>query len=128
MLLPPDLVDVDALCREIEACYGAQGSPPEFMALGEDSRAYRLGGLRVSLRRDPRGHVPAAYEAAAALRRAGLDSVLAPLNGSDGRTVRQIEGIPVLVFPYLADTAQLTRETASEADRDDVETADSVSA
>ncbi|MEU5538477.1 phosphotransferase [Streptomyces sp. NPDC020362] len=100
MLLPPDDVDLDRLGREIDLHYGAEPRPFEFVPLGEDSWSFRRGALWVSLRRDLRGHVPGAYQAAYVLDRSGATRVLAPLMGADGRIVRTVGRYPVVVFPY----------------------------
>jgi spectinomycin phosphotransferase len=107
LLLPPVEVDVDRLRSAVEDQYGAVAAPLRFVPLGEDSWAFRLGPLWLSLRRDLRGHVPGAYAAAHLLARSGLDFVLAPLAGADGRLVRQVEGRPLVVFPYR-DISQLS--------------------
>ncbi|MEU2900447.1 phosphotransferase family protein [Streptomyces sp. NPDC001273] len=101
MLLPPEDVDLHELERSVASQYEGATGPLEFVPLGEDSWAFRLGGLWVSLRRDLRGHVPAAYRVATLLRESGLRYVLAPLTGADGRTVRAVGGYPVVVFPLV---------------------------
>lgn len=100
MLQPPEDLDHEELMALIEDQFGVAASL-EFVPIGEDSWCYRLGELWVSVRRDLRGHVPHAYEAAAVLRRSGLDFVLAPLRGRDGRVTRRVSGFPVVVFPYV---------------------------
>jgi spectinomycin phosphotransferase len=52
----------------------------------------------VSVRRDRLGHVPAAYAAACELRERGLDFVLAPERGHNGRVVHPVGGARVVVF------------------------------
>jgi len=113
MLLPPKDLNQQTLLRVIEEQFGIAGHRPEFSPLGEDSWCFRMGPLWVSLRRDLRGHRPAAYEAAVLLRQSGLDFVLAPLPGTDGRIVRQIDGFPVVVFPYLPTTPLATSPPSS---------------
>ena len=99
-----DLAELDrnALAAAIEEQYGPVGESLRFEPLGEDSWCYRAGELWVSVRRDLRGHVPAAYEAARELRDGGLDFVLAPLRGADGRATRVVDDFPVVVLPYIA--------------------------
>jgi spectinomycin phosphotransferase len=105
MLLPNEAVNHDDLRRIVEEQFGEQaagdGAGLEFVPLGEDSWCYRLGRLWVSVRRDLQGHVPAAYEAARELRQAGLEFVLAPLAGRDGKVVRAVGELPVVVFPFV---------------------------
>lgn len=118
MLLPPDHIDLDRLRGEIDtyyARYDTAGAPFAFVPLGEDSWAFRHGSLWVSLRRDLRGHVPGAYEAARLLRESGLRFVLAPLAGVDGRVVRGDPDCPVVIFPYT-ELAQLSPETVTAGD------------
>ncbi|MET9356573.1 aminoglycoside phosphotransferase family protein [Streptomyces sp. NPDC006617] len=117
MLLPPEDVDLDLLRRVVASQYEGAFGDLEFVPLGEDSWAYRLGGLWVSLRRDLRGHVPAAYRVATLLREAGLQHVLAPLSGADGRVVRLVDGCPVVVFPLVhAEQVARARPTAEESE------------
>ncbi|WP_200260290.1 phosphotransferase [Streptomyces sp. HSG2] len=108
VLLPPESVDLDELRKTIESQYEVTEGPLEFVPLGEDSWAFRMGGLWVSLRRDLRGHVPEAYRVAMLLRESGLHYVLAPIAGVDGRIVRSISGYPVVTFP-LIDAEQVGR-------------------
>ncbi|MFD7136152.1 aminoglycoside phosphotransferase family protein [Streptomyces sp. NPDC059894] len=118
MLLPPEDVDLDVLRQTVTSQYEQAFGKLEFVPLGEDSWAYRLGGLWVSLRRDLRGHVPAAYRVATLLREAGLHYVLAPLTGADGRVVRLVDGWPVVVFPLVhAEQVARARPTADESER-----------
>lgn len=108
MLQPPENLDYGAIRHLLDAEYGAPGVPIQFSPEGEDSWAFRAGDLWVSVRRDLRGHVPAAYEAAFQLLSGGLDFVLAPIAGRDGRIVRSVGRYPVVVFPYreLCDLSQ----------------------
>jgi spectinomycin phosphotransferase len=115
MLLPPDDIDVARLRRAVASRYDVPETDALFVGLGEDSWAYRMGDLWISLRRDLRGHAPAAYETAHALRAAGLDFVLAPLASRDGEIVGRIAGRPLVVFPFVP-SVQLTRESATTAD------------
>jgi spectinomycin phosphotransferase len=115
LLLPSDDVDVARLRRAIASQYAVPETDAFFVGLGEDSWAYQMGDLWISLRRDLRGHVPAAYETAYELRAAGLDFVLAPFASSDGEIVCRIEGRPVVVFPFVP-SVQLTRESAAAAE------------
>ncbi|MFA1538198.1 phosphotransferase [Actinomadura monticuli] len=101
MLLPLAGLNQEELVGVLVEQYGADPGPLEFMPLGADSWCYRLGDLWVSVRRDLRGHSPAPYEAARRLRANGLDFVLAPIAGADGRVSRTVGGRPVVVFPYL---------------------------
>ncbi|MFG2869691.1 aminoglycoside phosphotransferase family protein [Streptomyces sp. NPDC048338] len=117
MLLPPDHVDSEELRIAVEAGYGRSVGSLEFQPLGEDSWAFVADDLWISVRRDLRGHVPGAYEAAALLRDAGLDRVLAPLTGTDGSVVRTVNGSPVVVFPRV-DAAQTDPGTVSEEEFD----------
>lgn len=100
MLVPLEELDEARLLDLVEREFGVPAAHAEFQPVGEDSWCYRVGELWVSVRRDLRGHCPRAYEAARALRRAGLDFVLAPLEGSDGRVVQAVDGLPLVVFPY----------------------------
>lgn len=104
MLTPPADLDTEQLAQVVAEQFDAACGPPSFVAVGEDSWGFRLGELWISVRRDLRGHVPAAYEAAHELRGAGHEYVLAPLAGADGRIVRTVGGHPVVVFPYLQAT------------------------
>jgi spectinomycin phosphotransferase len=101
MLVPNSRIDVRRLRDALAEQYPGPATDPVFQPLGLDSWCYRWGDLWVSVRRDLLGHVPAAYAGAAWLRAAGLEFVLAPLAGADGRVVRAIGGFPVVVFPYL---------------------------
>ena len=116
MLCPLETLDHNELKRIVDEQYGAGGGSVEFMPLGEDSWSYRLGNLWISIRRDLRGHVPAAYEASAAMQRFGVDFVLGPLAGADGQVVRRIDGHPVVVFPYLP-VVPLSDPSPQEAER-----------
>lgn len=106
MLTPPDDLDHEELFALVKSQFDQASESLKFSPLGEDSWQYRSGGLWVSVRRDLRGHVPDAYRTTLALRRAGLDFVLAPLMGRDGDVVHRVGGYPVVVFPYL-DVSQL---------------------
>lgn len=117
MLLPPSELDDARLLAELAEQHGVSQQRAEFVPVGEDSWCYRVGHLWVSLRRDLEGHVPAAYETANRLRHAGLDFVLAPLEGADGRVVRSVCGFPLVVFPFVA-AAPITAETVSRRDLD----------
>jgi spectinomycin phosphotransferase len=101
MLLPLQDLDKQALLKMLEAEFDAVGRDLTFCPLGEDSWSYRFGDLWVSVRRDLRGHCPAAYEAATLLRESGYDFVLAPLRGSDGEVCHSVGGRPVVVYPYV---------------------------
>ncbi|MFD7507741.1 phosphotransferase family protein [Streptomyces sp. NPDC059853] len=94
-------LDRAQLSELLAAQFGSACGNLEFSPLGEDSWQYRAGELWVSVRRDLRGHVPAAYQAAYEMHCGGLDFVLAPLAGRDGRTVHKVGCYPVVVFPYL---------------------------
>lgn len=115
MLEPlPDL-DENAVLRMLAAEYGLRGASLRFVPVGEDSWCYRCGDFWVSARRDLRGHVPAAYETAAALKAAGLDFILAPLPGASGRVVHRV-GVPILVFPFV-ESRPLMDATPADAAR-----------
>ena len=114
MLLPLASLDQGALLRLIRDQFGFSGHDLVFQPLGEDSWAYQCGPLWISIRRDLRGHEPAAYATAAALATQGLDFVLAPLAGVDGQYTHQIDTLPVVVFPLYASTP-LHRERLSAA-------------
>lgn len=105
MLLPHKHIAEAELKQLVDDQFGAsaatQNAPLEFAPLGEDSWSYRYGSFWVSVRRDRQGHVPAAYNAAHELRLNGNEFVLAPLTGGDGRTVRLLNGFPVVVFPFM---------------------------
>lgn len=92
------------LVAVVRTQYGESSDRLEFEPVGEDSWCYRLGELWVSLRRDLRGHFPAAYRAANLLWQEGNESVLAPLTGADGNVVRIVGGYPVVVFPHVVAT------------------------
>ena len=113
MLTPLTGLDEPDLVRFLREQFGAPGERPVFVPAGEDSWAYRTDHLWVSVRRDLRGHVPAAYAAAYDLHRAGLDFVVAPLAGRDGAVVHQVQGFPVVVFRYL-DAEPLTAVDAAD--------------
>jgi spectinomycin phosphotransferase len=115
MLLPLSSLDQGALLRLIRDQYEIQGHDLVFQPLGEDSWAYQYGPLWISIRRDLRGHVPAAYATSAALAEQGLDFVLAPLAGVDGKYTHQIGPLPVVVFP-LCFSSSLEREDLSTTD------------
>jgi len=119
MLLPPNGLDNAALISMLGAQFGITGGSLEFCPLGEDSWSYRLNDFWVSVRRDLRGHAPASYEAARLLADAGLDCVLAPLAGSDGKVSHDVGGFPVVVFPYVQGTP-LNTATLDEGDLDTV--------
>jgi spectinomycin phosphotransferase len=119
MLLPPFDLNSSALRALVAEQYGGNGGRLEFEPRGEDSWSYRLGDLWVSVRRDLRGHVSQAYEAAAEMARSGLDFVLAPLAGADGRVVHSVGAYPVVVFPYL-DLVTLDDSPPSGAEVDEV--------
>ncbi|MEV5568351.1 phosphotransferase, partial [Streptomyces sp. NPDC052196] len=89
------------LQRTVREQYDGAGPDLVFQPVGADSWSYRCGSLWISVRRDMLGHVPEAYATAHALNRSGLDFVLAPLAGRDGRILRTVQGRPVAVFPYL---------------------------
>ena len=95
-------LDEAELVAVVREQYGESSDRLEFEPVGEDSWCYRLGELWVSLRRDLRGHFPAAYEAASLLWQEGNESVMAPLAGADGEVVRTVCGHPVVVFPHVA--------------------------
>ncbi|MFC9825379.1 phosphotransferase [Streptomyces erythrochromogenes] len=108
-------MDNAALRQMVREQYAAPDAPLTFVPVGEDSWSYRLGDLWISIRRDLRGHIPAAYTASRLLHEAGLDFVLAPLPGADGQLAHPVGGRPVLVFPYVTSTT-LTRATATPDD------------
>lgn len=101
MLLPLAGLNQEELTHVLVEQYGVDPGPLEFMPFGADSWCYRMADLWVSVRRDLRGHSPAPYEAARQLRAKGLDFVLAPIAGADGRVSRMVGGRPVVVFPCL---------------------------
>ncbi|MFE0154542.1 phosphotransferase [Nonomuraea sp. NPDC059007] len=101
MLARNSRLDEDLLLRTVRPAYEGAGTELRFQPLGTDSWAYRCGSLWISVRRDFLGHLPQSYETAYALRGAGLDFVLAPLAGRDGRVLRTVQGFPVAVYPYL---------------------------
>lgn len=115
MLLPLDMLGWEKLRPEIETQFGVRAPRAAFVPEGRDSWSFHAGDLWVSVRRDLRGHYPAAYEAAYELRRSGLDFVLAPLPGADGRIVRRVEGFPVVVFPYLPVSPLASRVSKRES-------------
>ncbi len=100
MLLPLASLDQLVLLRLINEQFGISGHNLVFQPLGEDSWAYQYGPLWISVRRDLRCHVPAAYATAAKLVEQGLDFVLAPLAGVDGAYTHWIGTRPVVVFPF----------------------------
>jgi spectinomycin phosphotransferase len=105
MLLPPPDLDPKTLKRAVEAALGLSLGRVEFAPLGEDSWSYRIGDFWVSVRRDLRGHVAAAYEATCKLREAGLEFVLAPRRQRHGEVVLTVGSYPVVIFPYLPCTS-----------------------
>jgi spectinomycin phosphotransferase len=113
VLLPPEHLDRQALLAMGAEQFGVSHADVHFSPLGEDSWCFRIGDLWVSARRDLRGHVTGAYEAAHLLCSAGLEFVLAPLPGADGRLVHEVGGYPVVVFPFL-EVAQATDPSPSE--------------
>lgn len=115
MLLPLTGLDERELRAELEGHYGAPAGPLEFVPVGEDGWHYRLGDLWISVRRDLRGHLPEAYQAAEILRRSGLGFVIAPLPGADGRVSRMVSGYPVVVFPHLPVSAVESLDAAGLA-------------
>lgn len=115
MLLPLASLDQRALLRLIQDQFGVSGHDLVFQPLGEDSWAYQYGPLWISIRRDLRGHAPAAYATAAALSAQGLDFVLAPLAGADGKYTHQIGTFPVVVFP-LCPSRPLSQEHLTSTD------------
>ncbi len=115
MLLPLAFLDQHALHALVQEQFGVSNCSLEFRPLGEDSWAYECGPLWVSVRRDLRGHIPAAYATAAALVEQGLDFVLAPLAGADGKYTHQIGRFPIVVFPLCPSTS-LDREKLSIED------------
>ncbi|WP_179951059.1 phosphotransferase [Xylanimonas oleitrophica] len=92
---PADLRDL-LRCR-----YGRDVGQVTFVPAGEDSWAFRSDDLWISVRRDVRGHIAAAYEGARRLADDGLDFVLAPLRGETGEVVYEVRGTPVVVFPFV---------------------------
>lgn len=118
MLLPLRGFDHSLLSSVISAQYGlTHPGQPEFVPAGEDSWAYVVGDLWVSVRRDLRGHSPGAYESAARLRAGGLEFVLAPLVGADGQVSREVHGHPVVVFPYVPATVVVSLSTSADVAR-----------
>jgi spectinomycin phosphotransferase len=113
MLEPLADLNHDNVRRLLAGQYEASGELL-FEPRGEDSWGYRMGGLWVSVRRDLRGHNPACYAAAARLRQAGLTFVLSPLPGVDGRVSHEVDGYPVVVFPYLAGLSADLRSAPEE--------------
>ncbi|MER7014994.1 phosphotransferase [Saccharopolyspora sp. NPDC000359] len=101
--------------------FGVRAPAAEFVPRGEDSWAYRIGPLWVSVRRDLDGHHPAAYEAAWQLHQAGLEFVVAPLAGADGRVVHHVGGHPVVVFPHLDAVALPTSAADLDGHRSQVQ-------
>ena len=115
MLLPLASLDQCALLGLIRDQFGVSGHDLAFQPLGEDSWAYQCGPLWISIRRDLRGHVPAAYATAAALAEQGLDFVLAPLAGVDGLYTHRIGMLPVVIYP-LCPSSPLDRERLGTTD------------
>ncbi|MFD4242978.1 phosphotransferase [Streptomyces sp. NPDC058525] len=119
MLLAPDHINFAELRSMLEEEYGVGSQPLVFQPLGEDSWAFHSGLFWISVRRDLRGHVPGAYEAAVELHNSGLRYVLAPLVGADGRVVREINGSPLVVFPFV-EASQTTRDSVSAQNLDQI--------
>jgi spectinomycin phosphotransferase len=115
VLLPPRDLDEQALLHKLHELFEIESGRLTFVPQGEDSWCYRVDDLWVNVRRDLRGHVPAAYEFSHELRSAGLTFVLSPLAGADGRLVRRIGRYPVIVFPYVP-SEQLDAGSASKQD------------
>lgn len=88
------------LAEEIQV-FAPSTAKIEFLPIGEDSWVYRCGELLISVRRDIQGHVPTAYEAAFELRNLGHEYVVAPLARPDGSVVGNIQGFPIVVFPFI---------------------------
>lgn len=101
MLIPHPDVRPAGLRELLRAAHGRDIHRVTFVPAGEDSWAFRCDDLWVSVRRDVRGHVRAAYEGARRLADDGLDVVLAPLRGVDGEVVHDLDGLPVVVFPFV---------------------------
>lgn len=114
MLLSLEGLDESRLFALLMEQFGAGDGRLDFVPVGEDSWCYRLDDLWVSVRRDLRGHVPDSYRAARLLADSGLDCVLAPLAGLDGEVSHRVDGLPVVVFPYVesvpVDVAVPTRD------------------
>jgi aminoglycoside phosphotransferase (APT) family kinase protein len=98
MLVENPDIDVDALAALLREQYGARAAPAFVRGAGGDSWCFDACDWWASVRRDRLGHVPAAYAAACELRDRGLDFVLAPARGRDGRVVHAVGGAPVVVF------------------------------
>lgn len=101
VLLPNEAVDVPAVASMLEDQFPGFAAPLRFEPVGGDSWCYRAGDLWVSVRRDIEGHRASTYEAARELNENGLEFVLAPLAGRDGRAVHVAGGFPVVVSRHL---------------------------
>jgi spectinomycin phosphotransferase len=101
MMMPNDRIDELALTAMLEGQYCPTVGPLHFQPVGADSWNYRAGPLWVSVRRDFEGHFAACYEAALELSARGLDFVVPPLAGRDGRVVHVVGRFPVVVSRYL---------------------------
>jgi spectinomycin phosphotransferase len=112
MLTPLAQLSAEKLTRCVAEGFETGSDAPAFLPVGEDSWAYRIGDLWVSVRRDLRGYSPAAYELARRLRKDGAEYVLSPLLWPDGCIARMVEGYPVLVFPYV-EAEEVSRETVT---------------
>jgi spectinomycin phosphotransferase len=116
MLAPLPGFDQEAVVELLAVEYGSSSEGLLFAPLGEDSWCYRAGSFWVSVRRDLRGHDPATYAAATELHERGDAFVLAPLRGASGAVVHTIDGLPVVVFPYV-ESSPLDRADASSDER-----------
>jgi spectinomycin phosphotransferase len=108
-------VNTASLGALVAAEYGGTARPVFVPGAGGDSWCYRAGDWWVSVRRDRLGHVPAAYEAARELCESGLDFVLAPAPGRDGRVVHDVGGHPVVVFPYVRSSLHPSPVSSADA-------------
>lgn len=116
MLTPLLGLDEEAVVELLATEFGSSVDCILFEPLGEDSWCYRAGNLWVSVRRDLRGHNPAAYAAATELRERGAEFVLAPLRGASGAVVHSVDDFPMVVFPYV-ESSSLDRVSTSRVER-----------
>jgi spectinomycin phosphotransferase len=115
MLVANTSIDPASLAALVAREYGGTTQPVFVPGAGGDSWCYRAGDWWVSVRRDRLGHVAAAYDAARELCDHGFEFVLAPARGRGGRVVHDVDGRPVVVFPYVQGTS-LHPGPASRAD------------
>jgi hypothetical protein len=97
----PDVSGADLLAS-LRPVYDFDTDEAQFMPVGEDGWAFRVGGMWISVRRDIAGFDARTYQAARMLHDSGLEFVVPPLRGHDGLVVHWFAHFPVVVYPYVA--------------------------